>query len=102
MGALVWVTMGLAVWHFTIFVPDRFWGGIAGAFLGAFVGSIAFGVLIHGFSIPGRDDTDIVTALEGVPGAIIGLAVIYAIGYREAVQEEKAAAASVQSAGPTG
>ena len=27
--------MGLAIWHFTIFLPDRFWGGIVGAFLGA-------------------------------------------------------------------
>ena len=35
MGALVWVMMGLALWHFTIFVPDRFWSGIVGAFLGA-------------------------------------------------------------------
>ena len=29
---LVWVTMGIAVWHFAVFVPDRFWGGIVGAF----------------------------------------------------------------------
>ena len=100
MGVLVWVTMGLAVWHFTIFVPDRFWGGIAGAFLGAFVGSIVFGLAIHGFSIPGRDDTDIVTALEGIPGAILGLAVIYAIGYRAALEEEQAAAASVSQGQP--
>ena len=91
MGVLVWVTMGLAVWHFTIFVPDRFWGGIAGAFLGAFVGSILFGLLIHGFSIPGRDETDIVTALEGIPGAVLGLAVVDAAGDRAAIEEERAA-----------
>ncbi len=35
MGMLAWVMMGLAIWHFTIFLPDRFWGGIVGAFLGA-------------------------------------------------------------------
>ena len=29
---LVWVMMGIAVWHFAVFVPDRFWGGIVGAF----------------------------------------------------------------------
>ena len=39
MGMLVWVMMGLAIWHFTIFLPDRFWGGIVGAFLGALIGS---------------------------------------------------------------
>ncbi len=30
MGMLGWVMMGLAIWHFTIFLPDRFWGGIVG------------------------------------------------------------------------
>ena len=35
MSMLVWVMMGIAVWHFTVFVPDRFWGGIVGAFLAA-------------------------------------------------------------------
>ena len=32
---LVWVMMGIAIWHFAVFVPDRFWGGIVGAFVAA-------------------------------------------------------------------
>jgi hypothetical protein len=28
MTALVWVMMGIALWHFAIFVPDHFWSGI--------------------------------------------------------------------------
>ena len=36
-----WIMMGLALWHFTIFLPDRFWGGIVGAFLGALFGAVA-------------------------------------------------------------
>ena len=36
--------MGIAVWHFTVFVPDRFWGGIVGAFFAAVVGAALFGV----------------------------------------------------------
>ena len=44
MGMLAWVMMGLAVWHFTIFLPDRCWGGIVGAFLGALVGAVVFGL----------------------------------------------------------
>ena len=35
MALLVWVTTGVALWHFTVFLPDRFWGGIVGALLGA-------------------------------------------------------------------
>ena len=43
MGMLAWVMMGLALWHFTIWLPDRFWGGIVGAFVGALVGAVLFG-----------------------------------------------------------
>jgi hypothetical protein len=82
MGALAWVMMGLALWHFTIFLPDRFWAGIVGAFLGALVGAVLFGLVIHGFSVPGPDDTNILTALEGIPGAVLGLAGVYLQGAR--------------------
>jgi hypothetical protein len=44
MAMLAWIMMGLAIWHFTIFIPDRFWGGIVGAFVGALVGAIVCGV----------------------------------------------------------
>jgi hypothetical protein len=80
MGALVWVMIGLAIWHFTIFVPDRFWGGIVGAFVGALFGSVLLGWIISGFSVPGQDDTDLLTALEAVPGALLGIAAVYFYG----------------------
>ena len=82
MGALVWVMVGLAIWHFTIFLPDRFWGGIVGAFLGACAGAVIFGVLVNGLSVPGRDDTELLTALEALPGAVLGIAAVYAEGAR--------------------
>jgi len=82
MGMLAWVMMGLAVWHFTIFLPDRGWGGIVGAFIGAIVGAIVFGFVIHGFHVPGESETTIVTALEGIPGAVLGIGAMYAEGVR--------------------
>ena len=82
MGVLVWTMIGLAVWHFTIFLPDRFWGGIVGACLGAIAGAVLLGWLVYGFSLPGRDETDIVTALVGVPGALLGIAAVWLIGAR--------------------
>jgi uncharacterized membrane protein YeaQ/YmgE (transglycosylase-associated protein family) len=82
MGMLAWVMMGLAIWHFTIFLPDREWGGIVGAFLGAVIGAALFGLAVNAFSIPGQDDTTILTALEAIPGALIGIAVTYAEGIR--------------------
>ena len=80
MGALVWVMMGLAIWHFTIFVPDRFWSGIVGAFLGAVFGALLFGLLVNGLSVPGQNDTDLLTAVEAIPGALIGIAAVYFYG----------------------
>jgi uncharacterized membrane protein YeaQ/YmgE (transglycosylase-associated protein family) len=79
---LVWVMMGIAVWHFTVFVPDRFWGGIVGAFLAGIAGAVVFGLLVNGLTVPGRNDTEVVQALLAVPGSLIGLAACYLYGAR--------------------
>jgi hypothetical protein len=89
MAALAWVMMGLAIWHFTVFLPDRFWGGIVGAFLAAVIGAVVFGFVINGFTIPGTSETDMIQAFEAVPGTLIGLGICYFIGVRlEASDEE--------------
>ena len=80
MAILAWVMMGLAVWHFTIWLPDRFVGGIVGAFIAAILGSVIFGFLVNGLSMPSRDEVDVLTALEGIPGAVIGMAIAWFIG----------------------
>jgi hypothetical protein len=82
MGMLVWVMVGIALWHFTVFLPDRFWSGIVGAFLGAVVGSAVFGLVIHLGSVPGQNDTDLLTGLEAIPGAVLGMAVVWFAGVR--------------------
>jgi hypothetical protein len=83
MAALVWVMMGLALWHFTIYLPDHFWAGIVGAFLGAVIGPLVFGFLIHGLTVPGQNDTNLLSAIEAIPGAIIGMGIVYWIGLRQ-------------------
>jgi hypothetical protein len=87
MGMLGWVMMGLALWHFTIFLPDRFWGGIVGALIGSLVGAVLAGLIIYGIktgtlSVPGEKATDIAVVLYAVPGAIAGLALVYFEGMR--------------------
>jgi hypothetical protein len=89
MAALVWVMMGIALWHFAIWVPDRFWSGIVGAFVGAVIGSLLFGFVVNGLTVPGQNDTDILQAVVAIPGALLGMAVVYWIGMRQ----ERAAAA---------
>jgi glucose-6-phosphate-specific signal transduction histidine kinase len=89
MGLLAWVMMGLAIWHFTVFVPDRFWGGIVGAFVGALVGAVVFGVAINAGTIPGRNDTELFTALQAIPGAVLGMAAVYFEGARRERRAEE-------------
>lgn len=96
MAALVWVTLGIAIWHFSIFVPDRFRGGIVGAFLGAVFGAVLTGGLVQLARGTGIGETDLLTALAAVPGCLLGLAAVYALGVREerAVAEGPAPARS--------
>jgi Ca2+/Na+ antiporter len=82
-AAVVWFTVGLALWHFTVFVPDRFWGGIVGALLGAVAGAMLSGGIEQIASGRSIGDTDIGTALVAIPGTLIGLAVVYAFGARQ-------------------
>jgi hypothetical protein len=82
MGMLAWTMMGLAIWHFTIFLPDRSWGGIVGAFLGALFGAVIFGLVVNGATVPGQHDTHLLTAAEAIPGAVIGIAAVYLEGIR--------------------
>jgi hypothetical protein len=65
-----------------VFLPDRFWGGIVGAFLAAFAASALFGFLANGLTVPGQSDTDVTQALLAIPGSIIGLALSYWWGSR--------------------
>ena len=82
MSVLVWVMMGIAIWHFTVWFPDRYWGGIVGAFLAAIVGAVIVGLIANGVSVPGRHDTHIAQALIAIPGALLGLAASYVYGAR--------------------
>ena len=70
MAMVVWVMMGIAVWHFTVWLPDRYWGGIVGAFVAAVLSSALVGFLANGLTIPGQNDTGITQALIAVPGGL--------------------------------
>ena len=82
MAMLVWVMVGLALWHFTVFLPDNFYGGIVGAFCGALLGSMIFGTLIN-LGVPGQNDTNLLTGFEAVPGAIGGMYLFWWLGVRK-------------------
>ena len=82
MAAVVWFTMGVALWHFTVFVPDRFWGGIVGALLAAASGAMVTGAIAQIASGRSIGDTDVLTALVAIPGVLIALGIAWFIGVR--------------------
>lgn len=87
MSIVIWFTVALALWHFTIFVPDRFWQGIIGALIGCVVGGLISGALIE-LVILGNDlaDTDLLTFFTAVPGTLLGAWVIYRIGVSQGTE----------------
>lgn len=91
MAILVWVLISLAIWHFTVFVPDRFVGGIVGAFGISIIGAILGGWLLSGLSMPSRDDTDVATVLLGIPGTLVALVALWLVGARREAAAERAA-----------
>lgn len=88
MALVVWFTMGLALWHFTVFLPDRFWQGIIGALLGATLGAVIFGAIVAAATGKSLGDTDLGTALVAIPGTAIGLAVVWFLGIRAEEQQQ--------------
>ncbi len=82
MAIVVWITVGLALWHFSIFVPERFWQGIIGALIGAVLGALVSGALIQVALGRALNETDMLTFLAAVPGTLIGVALIYWLGDR--------------------
>jgi uncharacterized membrane protein YeaQ/YmgE (transglycosylase-associated protein family) len=80
MSLFVWIMMGIALWHFTVFFPDKFWGGIVGAFVVSILGAAIFGFMVAGFKIIGRHDLNISAAFEAIPGAVLALAASWYYG----------------------
>jgi hypothetical protein len=63
-------------------VPDRFHGGIIGAFLAALGGAILTGFMLPTPGVPLENPPGVGEALWPVPGALVGLAVSYWYGAR--------------------
>jgi uncharacterized membrane protein YeaQ/YmgE (transglycosylase-associated protein family) len=80
MSVVVWVMVGIAIWHFTVLVPDRFAGGIVGAFLVSVAGAAVGGYLLPSPGIPAANPPGIQEALWPIPGTLLALGAAYAYG----------------------
>lgn len=82
MSVLIWAMVGIAFWHFAVLVPDRFVGGIIGAFLAALAGALATGFLLPTPGIPTANPPGVQEALYAIPGSLVGLVASYLCGSR--------------------
>ena len=87
MSLLTWAMTGIAFWHFAVLVPDRFVGGIVGAFLAALLGSLGSGYLLPEAGLPSENPAGMRQVLWATPGALLALAGSYWWGAR---REERA------------
>ena len=78
----MWAMVGIAIWHFAILVPDKFTGGIIGAFLGALGGALVSGYVLPTPGLPAANPPGFAEGLWPIPGALIGLAALYLHGAR--------------------
>ena len=83
MSVLVWVMVAIAFWHLAVLVPDRFWGGIIGAFLAALVGGLLSGFVLPSPGVPTANPPGIAEALWAIPGSIGALVASYVCGARK-------------------
>ena len=95
MSVFVWSMIGIAIWHFTIFVPDRFAGGIIGAFLAAWGGAVVSGFVFDGLAFPDDNPPGMRHVIWALPGSLAGLAACWALGVREHRASEAAATAEI-------
>jgi uncharacterized membrane protein YeaQ/YmgE (transglycosylase-associated protein family) len=77
--------VGIALWHFTVLLPDRFAGGIIGAFLAALVGALVSGYALPVPGLPTENPPGMTEAVWALPGAVIALGASYIWGSRSRI-----------------
>lgn len=88
MSILIAVMVAIAIWHFTIWLPDFWWGGIIGAFFMAILGGVICSFLVNGLAVSGTDDVNILNLLEAVPGTLLALGASWIIGKNQLRNKE--------------
>jgi uncharacterized membrane protein YeaQ/YmgE (transglycosylase-associated protein family) len=78
----VWAMIGIALWHLAVLVPDRFVGGIVGAFLAATAGALVTGYLLPTPGVPTVNPPGVMQAVWALPGSVGALLVSYVWGVR--------------------
>jgi hypothetical protein len=83
LSVFVWAMIRIGFWHFMVFVPDRFWGGIIGALLAAVAGALLSGFLLPQPEIPRDNPPRAAEAIWAIPGSAFALLASYLYGARK-------------------
>lgn len=78
----MWAVIGIALWHFAVLVPDRFVGGIIGAFIAATAGALVTGYLLPTPGVPAANPPGVRQAVWALPGSGAALVAAYVWGAR--------------------
>jgi hypothetical protein len=82
MSIFIWAMVGIAFWHFAVLVPDRFWGGIIGAFLAALAGALGSGFVLPAPGLSSENPPGLLEGFAAMPGSLLALAWSYWYGAR--------------------
>jgi hypothetical protein len=74
--------IGIALWHLAVLVPDRFVGGIIGAFIVATAGALVTGYLLPTPGVPATNPPGVMQAAWALPGSVAALVASYVWGAR--------------------
>lgn len=77
----------LPLWHFTVLLPDKFAGGIIGAFLAALFGALVSGYALPAPGLPTENPPGLSEAIRALPGSALALAGSYVWGARQDTPE---------------
>jgi len=88
-SVLVWAMIGIAIWHLVVRLPDKFYGGIIGAFLASLGGALLSGYLLPSPGIPEANPPGVQEAIWPIPGTLLAVVVLYACGARREASTER-------------
>jgi len=98
MSIFVWSMIGIGIWHLTVFLPDRFAGGIIGAFLAAWFGALASGFVLSGLTLPEHNPPGLWHVVWSLPGALAALGWSWVAGTRRLNRREEPLGATASGA----
>lgn len=98
MSIFVWSMIGIGIWHLTVFLPDRFAGGIIGAFLAAWVGAVVSGFVFSGLTLPEHNPPGLWHVVWSLPGTLLALGWSWVAGTRRLNRDRRPLGAAASGA----